>query len=102
MNNQIYSATISKFIAQREEAIAVLSVYFNNSVGIGEHSNFLEDTVKWTKKLAEADECIKVLSSVFTPLQSDTADTEDQRFKNFISFLWVGLKDINGNRKYTE
>ena len=77
MNNQIYSATLSKFFAQREEALAVLSIYFNNSVGVGAHSNFLEDTVKWTRKLAEAEECIKTLQALLTPIQPPSENPDD-------------------------
>ena len=32
-------ATRANLIAQREDALATLAIYFNQSVGIGDHSN---------------------------------------------------------------
>ena len=40
--NKLLRAALSQYEAQRDEALAVLEVYFNNSVGIGEHSNLLK------------------------------------------------------------
>ena len=38
--NKLISAAIDFYEAQKSEAEATLDIYFNNSVGIGEHSNF--------------------------------------------------------------
>ncbi len=60
-DNLYYRAAMAHFTAKAEEARAVLDTYFNNSVGIGEHSNLLEEIVTWTKCLAEAEESIDTL-----------------------------------------
>ncbi len=60
-----YQAAISRFEAQRDEAIATLELYFNNSVGIGEHSNLLDEVEKWIALLAEADERLDSLKKYF-------------------------------------
>ena len=69
MNEQttqrLYKATIAHFIAQKERATATLHLYFTNSVAIGEHPNILEEIVKLTKELSEADECIATLEKTF-------------------------------------
>ena len=69
MNNQttqqLYKATIAHFIAQKERATATLHLYFTNSVAIGEHPNILEEIVKLTKELSEAEECIASLERAF-------------------------------------
>ena len=63
--NKLLRAALSQYEAQRDEALAVLEVYFNNSVGIGEHSNLLKEILEWTEKLTEAEENISTLTSHF-------------------------------------
>ncbi len=63
--NKLLKAALSQYEAQRDEALAVLEVYFNNSVGIGEHSNILKEISEWTKKLSEAEENIYMLQKHF-------------------------------------
>ena len=63
-SNLYYKAAMAHFTAKAEEAKAVLDTYFNNSVGIGEHSNLLNEIVTWTKCLAEAEEAIDTLSKL--------------------------------------
>lgn len=65
MNRQLVDATIAKFIAQREEAKAVLLTYVTNSVGVADHSNIVQEVTEWTKKLAEAEDCLQVLNRAF-------------------------------------
>ena len=62
----LYKALISHYKAQRDEARAVLEVYFNNSVGIGEHSAILNEMKKWAIQLSEAEEVITSLKKNFT------------------------------------
>ncbi len=57
----LYKATISHYEAQRDKALAILDMYFENSVGIGDHSDVLSEITKWTSALAEAEECLKLL-----------------------------------------
>ncbi len=61
----LYKALMSHYKAQRDEAIATLEVYFNNSIGIGEHSNILDELKKWTIKLSEAQEAVDALERNF-------------------------------------
>ena len=63
--SKFYKAAISHWIAQRDEAIATLELYFQKSVGIGEHSKILNEINEWTTKLSEADENLKSLSRYF-------------------------------------
>jgi hypothetical protein len=42
----------------------VLAVYFENPVGIGEHSDLLEETVKHTEHLANAKDCLEALEQL--------------------------------------
>jgi hypothetical protein len=63
--NKLLKAALSQYEAQKDEALAVLEIYFNNSVGIGEHSNLLSEIIEWTQKLTEAEENIETLKRHF-------------------------------------
>ena len=65
----LFNATLAKLSAEREEALAVLEMLFNRSVGIGDHTNIVEEIVKTSKKLADATGTIQVLSNTFGQAQ---------------------------------
>ena len=54
--SHFYKAAISHWEAKRDEAIATLELYFQKSVGIGEHSKILDEIHVWTHQLSEAEE----------------------------------------------
>ena len=62
--NKLLKAAIKYYESQKSEAEATLDIYFNNSVGIGEHSNLLEEVKKWTSKLSEAEENLRTLKKL--------------------------------------
>ena len=57
----LLSAARRHYEAQRDEAVAVLNIYFSNPVAIADHSNFLNEIKEWTCKLSEAEECLATL-----------------------------------------
>lgn len=59
--NQMYKALLAHFHAQREEALAVLALYMSNPQAVADHSKILEELVKWTKKLSEAEDSLECL-----------------------------------------
>ncbi len=63
--NVLLQAALAYYEAQRAEAIASLELFLANPVGIGDHSNFLDEVKKWTEVLASAEENIKVLKQHF-------------------------------------
>jgi hypothetical protein len=65
MKNKLFQAAISHQEAKRDEALAVLEVYFKNPVGIGEHSDLLNEINKWAAQLAEAEETLETLKEYF-------------------------------------
>ncbi len=65
MENLLYKALISHYNAQKDEALAIIETYLTKSVGIGDHSNLLDEIKKWTALLAEADEALCVLEKYF-------------------------------------
>ena len=64
IGNPYYDALEAKYIAQIKDAQAVLQTYFQNSVGIGEHSDLLPEFDKWVEQLASADEKLQALRTL--------------------------------------
>ena len=62
----LLTATRKYYEAQRDEAVAVLNIYFENTVAIADHSNFMDEIKAWTSKLSEAEECLSVLEKHWT------------------------------------
>ena len=71
--NKFYTAAVSHWKAQRDEALATLELYFQKSVGIGEHSKVLQEINDWTCKLSEANENLESLEKFF----DDYGDVKD-------------------------
>ena len=63
--NLLYDALKAQFEAQKQKALATLTIYLTNPVGIGEHPQHIDEMVGLTKSLAEAIDCIDTLSSTF-------------------------------------
>jgi|TARA_R110000822_G_scaffold99913_4_gene225195 methylaspartate ammonia-lyase len=64
-SNALYEALKAQFVAQKMKAIATLTVYLTNPVGIGEHPQIIDEMVDQTKLLAEAEDCLERLESTF-------------------------------------
>ena len=58
----LYEALELKYRAQIAEAKATLSIYFKNSVGIGEHPQHLEEMDKLISQLADAQDKLEALN----------------------------------------
>ena len=61
LRQAIIDALEDRYNAQISEADATLKIYLENSVGIGEHPQHLEEVDKLVEKIATAEEKIKVL-----------------------------------------
>jgi hypothetical protein len=53
--NLFLKALLDHYNAKISEAVATLNLYMNNSVGIGEHSDILEELKKYVDILDDAD-----------------------------------------------
>ena len=60
----LYEALDLKYRAQIAEAKATLSIYFENSVGIGEHPQHLEEMDKLISQLADAQDKLEALNQI--------------------------------------
>lgn len=63
--NLLFKALVSKYDAEINEATATLNIYFNSSVGIGEHPQHLEEMDKLVDKMASAMDKKQVLMTFF-------------------------------------
>jgi|TARA_R110000824_G_scaffold162596_1_gene338281 hypothetical protein len=61
MKEAILTALEARYEAHIAEADATLKIYLNNSVGIGEHPQHIDEVDKQIEKIANAEEKIKVL-----------------------------------------
>jgi hypothetical protein len=61
MRTAILNALEARYEAQILEADATLKIYLENSVGIGEHPQHLDEVDKLMDKIANAEEKMKVL-----------------------------------------
>ena len=61
MRTAILDALEARYEAQILEADATLKIYFESSVGIGEHPQHIDAVDKLVDKIANAEEKIKVL-----------------------------------------
>lgn len=64
--NLMYQALVKKYEAELLEAKATLNVYLNNSVGIGEHPQHLEEMDSLVDKMASAADKLESLKHNFT------------------------------------
>jgi len=69
MRRAMLEALEKKYEADIASADTTIQIYLNNSVGIGEHPQHLEEIDKQVQKIADAQEKIQVLKS-FEPERS--------------------------------
>ena len=61
MRRAILQALEDRYNAQISEADATLKIYMEQSVGIGEHPQHIDECDKLVEKIANAEEKIKIL-----------------------------------------
>ncbi len=63
MRQAILQALEDKYTAQISEADATIKIYLDNSVGIGEHPQHIEEIDKLMQKIVDAQEKLKELQA---------------------------------------
>ena len=63
LRQAILQALEDKYQAQISEADATIKIYLDNSVGIGEHPQHIEEVDKLLQKIVDAQEKIKELQA---------------------------------------
>jgi len=69
MKRAMLEALEKKYEADIASADTTIQIYLNNSVGIGEHPQHLEEIDKQIQKIADAQEKLQILKS-FEPERS--------------------------------
>ncbi len=65
ISEKMYEALTLKYRSEMAEAEATLLVYFNNSVGIGEHPQHLEEMDKMVEKMTNAKDKLETLEIIY-------------------------------------
>ena len=60
----ISKAVSAHFEAKKAEALVRYLLYTNNIIGIGDHSNIVEEAVKAIEDYEHAESCLKILTEV--------------------------------------
>ena len=68
-DNPLFKALAKKYEAQIAEGYATLIVYFDNSVGIGEHPQHLQEMDKQLDLISTAEEKLQSLNKHFNNTQ---------------------------------
>ena len=61
MKKALLDALEKNYEAEIAQADATVHIYFNNSVGIGEHPQHIEELDKLVSKIADAEDKLKIL-----------------------------------------
>ena len=61
MKKALLDALEKKYEAEIAQADESVHIYFNNSVGIGEHPQHIEELDKLVSKIADAEDKLKIL-----------------------------------------
>ena len=65
VHNKLLQASIDKYKAEISEALAILEVYFNKPVAIGEHPDLLTEIDTYIDKLETATGKLETLQTYF-------------------------------------
>ena len=64
ISEKMYEALTLRYRSEMAESEATLLIYFNNSVGIGEHPQHLEEMDKLVEKFANAQDKLESLEKI--------------------------------------
>ena len=67
MRRAILQALEDRYNAQISEADATIKIYLDNSVGIGEHPQHIEEVDKQLQKIADAQEKLQAIKDFREP-----------------------------------
>ena len=71
MAEQLVRATLARFEADRQEAIAVIELYLNSPMGVAEHPNIVGEIATAIGNLADAEEAIGAIERNFLSRAED-------------------------------
>ena len=90
MREAILTALEARYEAQISEAHAIIKIYLESSVGIGEHPQHIDEIDKQLQKIADAEEKLKALDD-FHESESQSEPVEKEIVGE--SFISKNYKD---------
>ena len=60
------SAVVAAFQAQREAALAQISLFINNPAGVADHNNFVEEIQTCVTQLTDATNALQTITNTFS------------------------------------
>ena len=60
------SAVVAAFQAQRETALAQISLFINNPAGVADHNNFVEEIQECVTQLTQANAALATIQTTFS------------------------------------
>lgn len=76
MKEKYITGLLNKYAGIRDIAVADLSVYLNNPVGVGEHSDIGEEIEKKINTIKDCDDVIETIQKYFTKSEDEVATEE--------------------------
>ena len=70
-------ALILKYESQKATAIAELSILLQSPVGIGEHTNIIDEMDSKINAIAEAEDCLKIVNQIIPQPPSNPQPKEN-------------------------
>ena len=77
MKDKYITGILNKYIGLRDIAIADLSVYIENPVGVGEHSDIGEEIEKKLNRVGECNSMIETITRYFSTNEESANVAED-------------------------
>ena len=75
--NRLYKALESKYQAKIDESMAILDIYFNKPVGVGEHPDIVDVLDQYLTMLDDYNGKLETLRSLFTSTEpKETTENE--------------------------
>ena len=80
------SAVVAAFQAQRETALAQISLFINNPAGVADHNNFVEEIQSCVTQLTNANNALATITNTFsfgeTTVTTPTIPTDNTTNQN--------------------
>tara|TARA_Y100000310_G_C20408443_1_gene680781 strand:- start:155 stop:400 length:246 start_codon:yes stop_codon:yes gene_type:complete len=71
LSSQLIRATLARFEAERQDALATIELYLNAPVGVGDHPNIIAEIASATTRLAGAEEALEAFNRNFLRTPED-------------------------------
>jgi hypothetical protein len=76
VSSLLMRATLARFEAERQQALATIELYLNAPVGIGDHPDIIGELATATSQLAGAEEALESLNRNFLRSSNEGAEND--------------------------